>query len=218
MTTSSGRRAFFWEYVVAIVPVITFGLGACVPSVWRAARSGLRRFYVLGAAYGSVSLACLVVSANSGPDSTIGALGGGGLVLVAVTSTCQAFGWIIPMRGSRDPIESTAHDDPVGVGRAVLDRRREARKIAETDPELASVLKIGRPGTERSYFDGGLIDVNHADMSEIHATLDISGELAAEIVSVRESVGGFSSLNELGSLVAIAPKELERFRSITLFL
>ena len=76
--------------VVAILPLVTLGLGACLPSIWRAARNGFPKFYALAVAYGVASLVCLVVSTIPGWDNTVTTIGAGGLVLLAVTSSCQA--------------------------------------------------------------------------------------------------------------------------------
>ena len=218
MSVSFGSRPTFWDRVVAILPLVTLGLGACLPSIWRAARNGFPKFYALAVAYGVASLVCLVVSTIPGWDNTVTTIGAGGLVLLAVTSSCQALAWSPPSQLLTGGTTGSGDEDPVAAGRAVVKRRREARHIAENDPELASVLKIGRPGVERTYFDGGLIDLNHAEVKEIQTACGIPEDLAAEIVSAREAIGAFSSVNDLGSVLSIDPRELDLLRPLALFL
>jgi DNA uptake protein ComE-like DNA-binding protein len=95
--------------------------------------------------------------------------------------------------------------------------RREARKLARERPELARELGIGRPdvpGAEHA----GLVDVNSAPASVIARLPGFDDALAREVVRVREELGGFSSLADMGAVLHLPAPAVEDLRERTVFL
>jgi DNA uptake protein ComE-like DNA-binding protein len=76
---------------------------------------------------------------------------------------------------------------------------------------------VGRPDLPGAY-DGGLVDVNHAPV-EIIATLPgFDRELARRALAAREQVDGFSSLEDLGTVLDLPGDQVEDLRHHVVFL
>lgn len=88
--------------------------------------------------------------------------------------------------------------------------RHEARELLATDPALAAELGVGRPELRRGFDDGGLVDVNHASGEAIDAVLGLERAHIAQIIDVREQLGGFSSVADLAVHTDIPPGLLDR--------
>jgi DNA uptake protein ComE-like DNA-binding protein len=101
--------------------------------------------------------------------------------------------------------------------RTELERRREARQILTTDPELARQLCIGRPDLPRRYKDGGLVDANHAPATVLAALPGISAALADQVVTSRDIVGGFRDLSDMSITLGITPQTLDEAAAFLVF-
>ena len=107
-------------------------------------------------------------------------------------------------------------DDPaLQAARTAEERRAHAREIARRDPALARAAQIGRSG---GFDEGGVVDVNHAPVEEIADLPGIDAATARRIVAVREGVGGFSSLEDLGLTMDLPGDVVERLRGRVLCL
>lgn len=82
--------------------------------------------------------------------------------------------------------------------------RREARRLVEDEPLVARELGVGRPDVDTAQHHH-VVDVNSAPTDVIARMPGVSDALAAEIVRVREEIGGFSSLADLGAMVDLPP-------------
>lgn len=123
-----------------------------------------------------------------------------------------AHGWVLRPRLRR-------FNDPV-VAEAMANRARrtEARRLAATNPGLARDLRIGRPDLIRDYDDGGLVDVNAVPEEFLCNTAGFSKEQAVRIVSDRDLVGGFSSVEDLVSRGLLDRLTAEAVRDRLIFL
>ena len=65
--------------------------------------------------------------------------------------------------------------------------------------------------------DGGLIDVNHVSENYLTLLPGISTDLATKIIEIRDSIGGFDSLDDMGMLVGLPPQRLESARTYAVF-
>jgi len=204
----------FWSALLSIVPAITFGLGAAIPFLYWGFRLRSRRLTAVGATYAGVACGCLVmVNSPNANGSWQAALGGAVAVALACVGTAHAFvvrheilGRILQLR----PVHLDT--DPERKALERIDRRAYARGILETDPLLAYELRIGRPDLPRDFDDGGLIDVNHVSAASIARLPDVSDDMASRIVSARESVGGFSSVDDMSVVLGCPPQQLDRLR------
>jgi hypothetical protein len=101
-------------------------------------------------------------------------------------------------------------DDPaLERARHARERQAYARELAQSDPELARAALIGRGG---GFDEGGVVDVNHAPVEDIADLPGIDAATARRIVAVREGVGGFTSLEDLGMTMDLPGDVVERLR------
>jgi DNA uptake protein ComE-like DNA-binding protein len=92
--------------------------------------------------------------------------------------------------------------------KAVKERRelrRKAREIVAGDPGLARELGIGRPDLDRTYDDGGLVDVNTAPAAVLTQLQGITPELADRIIRIREARGPYRSVEDLSVFADLPP-------------
>src|SRR4051794_27775853 len=92
-----------------------------------------------------------------------------------------------------------------------LQERREARRLAAEQPDLALELGIGRPDRPGAQA-AGLVDVNNAPASAIAQLPGIDDALATRIVELRGELDGFESVHDLGGLVDLDANAVERLR------
>jgi hypothetical protein len=200
-------------WLMAVLPLVTFGFGSAAPFFYAGVRTGRRRLTVVAGLYLLVLVAWVVYMAGGREDAWHAVTGVGALFALGCVATAHAFavrrpsGWGSALVGLRPR-------DPVTAGRARMDRRRQARRIADDDPELADELRIGRPDLRRTFDDGGLVDVNHVPAVTLAAVPGITTEMAAEIVAARERIGGFDAVDDLGVLLDVAPATLDRVRDV----
>jgi DNA uptake protein ComE-like DNA-binding protein len=101
-------------------------------------------------------------------------------------------------------------DDPaLQAARAAEERRAYARQLVARNPQLARDARLGRRG---GFDEGDVIDVNHAPVEDIADLPGIDAATARRIVAVRDGVGGFSSLEDLGMTMDLPGDVVERLR------
>jgi hypothetical protein len=104
------------------------------------------------------------------------------------------------------------NDPRLARAREHLAERERARTLARENPQLALEAGVGRPDLPGSYH-GGLIDVNHAPVGVIATLPNFDAALARRLVTVREQINGFSSLEDLGSVLELTGDQVERLRT-----
>ena len=67
-------------------------------------------------------------------------------------------------------------------------------------------------GGAGGFDEGGVVDVNHAPVEDLADLPGIDAGTARRIVAVREGVGGFSSLEDLGMTMDLPGDVVERLR------
>jgi len=199
------------------VPAITLGLGSAVPFLYWAFRLRSRRFTAFGAAYGAAACVCLVLIDGSSSDDTWRATLAG---FIALTLACVGTAHALVVRHEilGEILDlNRGQDDPERQALERIHRREYARELLQSDPPLAYELRIGRPDLPRNFDDGGLIDINHASAVAIAQLPDVSTEMAQRVVSARESVGGFTSVDDMSVVIGCAPQFLDRYRDLFVF-
>ncbi len=206
-----------WSALLSLVPALTLGLASAVPFLYWGLWLRSRRLVAVGAGY--VVAGCLCLALLNGTDSNgslSGAFTGFILLTLACVGTAHTFvlrhellgEFLRPRVGDAAPERQAAER---------IGRREYARSLLQTDPLLAYELRIGRPDLPRDFDDGGLVDVNHAPASTLARIPEISEQMAAQIVAARESVGGFSSVDDMSVVVGCAPQVFDRPRDLLLF-
>ena len=192
------RRIPWWVWVSAT----PFGLGAWTPIV-PGSLLKRRSWIAWGVLWSLVTVAGWVLAiANDG------GAGGGGLIILGWAG---AVATALAIRPSYQQRVVSTFERSVAAAERRLQDRREAQRLAEKRPKLALELGVGRPDRPGA-LDAGLVDVNNAPAAALATLPGVDDALAARIVAVREQVGGFDSLLDLGTLAELDGDAVERLR------
>jgi hypothetical protein len=178
------RRLRLWWLVFAFNPFWT----TWVAFLYAGLRAKKKEWLVFAAVYAAVEFAGLaLINGASGWREDVGAL----LTFVP---------WLVGI-----PHALTLRDEYLDR-RDVLDdpRLREARRL-ELRRSMAGELARGDPELARDsrMLGSDLVDINHASVDELASLPGVDRRLARKIVHTRDEVGGFSSLYDLGHLLAL---------------
>lgn len=220
-TGSQWRNLRRWLW--ASVPVWSLGLLSSVPFFARASSTRRARDWAVAGGYLAVGAIAMGMSVSAGRSTKpgasyppLGTAAGGLFILLMAVGAVHTF-----LIYRRPPLQFGPTDksnaSAIAMAQTAVTRRAEARQIVATDPALARDLKIGRPDLQRSYDDGGLVDVNHVPPEALVHSLEWTWAEAQAAVDTRERLGGFSSSAELGVYTAIDPKRLDAVADLLLF-
>jgi hypothetical protein len=190
------RRAPWWVWASVLLPI---GFGAWAPLIPGLA---LRRkaWIAWGALWTAIAVFGFVASTIVKPDWPGGVmiLGwvGGAVTALAIRPAYERE-LTDPFRQERDAAERR------------LEARQRAERLARERPELAKEFHLERVG---------LVDVNNAPARELATLPGVDAGLAARIVSLRERINGFESLEDLGTVLDLDGDAVERLRDHTVFL
>ena len=184
-----------WWVALALVP---FGFAGWIGLAYAGARAH-RRWWIGAAAVYAVTIA--VAFGIDGPDGSTE-----DDVSLALVLASWAAQLIHAAAAAPADLRATdRRDAELEEAEAHAAARAEARRLAESDPQRALELGVGRPD-EPNTFDAGLVDLNNASADAIEALPGVSRELAERIVRVREEVHGFSSLEVSATSSACPPR------------
>jgi len=212
-TGSQPSWAARWLWLIA--PLIPFGWLAFAAFLYAGLRVRHRPWVIAGIGYLVVAAVTFALIGNDDPAS-----GGddsmSGVESAAITVTLVV--WFVSVVHAllirKEFVRRLALRSHVENGQ--LDRRI-AYDIADERPAEAHELGIGRPDLPGAQH-AGLVDVNNAS-AEALATLPGIGAAAANgIVALREDVGGFGSVEELGMVADLPADTVERLRGHVIFL
>jgi DNA uptake protein ComE-like DNA-binding protein len=175
------------------------------PSARPAFRKGYLWMIALAGGGSSIALTAAALAPSSG--NHVQPIGG--LVGIAGVVVSSWVGWY-------------AHSVPTGEeaveeAKGLIKARARARRIVESNPQLASELAIGRPDLPRAFDDGGLIDVNSAPLAALSSLPGFDAELAERAIEVRESIGGFDSASDLEIVLDLPVTRLDGARDRMIF-
>jgi DNA uptake protein ComE-like DNA-binding protein len=127
--------------------------------------------------------------------------------------------WMEVMRWLHDHLAHFIHPEDARLdgARERLAQREKALRLARENPALALEAGVGRPDLPGAY-DGGLIDLNHAPAEIIACLPTFDAELAGRIVTARERVDGFASLEDFGTVLDLPGDQVEHLRGRVVFL
>jgi hypothetical protein len=194
-----------WPYI-SLVPL---GLGAWAP-IYAGIKARRTVWILLGVLWSVAALAGWVLtSTTSGTSDPAGLL----LIVGWVGAIATSFS----IRPAYERELASPLDAAVETGELRLQDRARAREIARRDPALAQEIGIGRPDRQGAA-DAGLVDLNNASVTALLTLPGVDGDLATQIVEVREKVHGFSSLEDMGSVLDLSGPVVEGLRLRALFL
>jgi len=197
------RIATSW---VVLVPLLSMGFLSWVPAAYTAVRLHKRRYWFAAAAYVATFFAIMMtggVPRGALRDNLQGLLVFGSWV----AGTVQGFWFRARLLDQfADPATIEV------IARQV--RRQLAYQLLNFHPEAAQNLNIGRPDLPRQFDDGGLVDINSVPMHVFAALPGVGAERAQHIVSVRQRIGRFASVDDLAARRLLPLNVLDPLRDI----
>jgi hypothetical protein len=229
-----------WQLWWASVPLWSLGFGAWAPSAWRliANRRWRDAFPLAGyLAALAAQVSILAVSSHGqnvfrlmsaflfkseGVLGTLGAIGASIGIVAAYVGSVHAFVVFRPSAGfcgaaMYRPLE-TRDTAVLRAARHRVRRRRAARRLARRHPRRAARLRIGRPDLQRSYDDGGLVDINHAPDVALADQLGMTQQEMDALHEARRQLGNFSSAAELSVYAKLPAHRVDELRDFVICL
>jgi Helix-hairpin-helix motif len=198
------RLAASWWLVLPLVPLGLLSFGAFL---YTGIKARHRRWVIAGVVYAVVLYTGFLLTVSTADDSVASNVGITLVLLGWGVSLVHAFAIRGRYLERMELLESGEYDEAEDL----LDERAEARRLAREEPARALEMGVGRP--DRDGFDGGLIDLNNAPVAVIEELAGVNRELAERIVSTREKVGGFSSLDDLAHVLDLPVTLVDRIRA-----
>ncbi len=205
--TRRRARESWWVWL----PLVTFGIGTWAAFVYAGTRARRRSWKVFGLGYlGLIVMAFVLVVPERDPWET---LGGFAIIFAWVGGFVHA----LTIRGTYLKLVESPEQTLLDAAEARVRVREDALRLVREDPAHAKALGVGRPDIQLA-FDGGLVDVNSAP-AEVIARLPHADEALAErIVQVRDRVGGFSSVQDLGLVLGLPAPVLDAWEGLVVCL
>jgi DNA uptake protein ComE-like DNA-binding protein len=205
----------------ASVPVWSLGALAFAPFLRLAfARRKAKDWGVFAAYLAAVVVEIVLVSVTGSEDAGSAAAGGVAIALMGLAAV-HAF---IAFRPATDVLADAVRLSPsqpsqqaLAMAQARMQRRKEARELAQANPVLARELRIGRPDLPRQYDDGGLVDVNHVPAEILTSVLELTPQEATAVATARTQLGRFTSPEELSAYAQLAPDRVDALRDLLWF-
>jgi hypothetical protein len=210
----------------ASVPVWSIGFLSFVPFLAYAIIRRRKADWAVFAAYlaATIGLIVAVGSAGSGNGGDTGAIGGFVIALAGCAAVHAAIVFrpgdapAAPVAALEAPPGTRQHNkDAITEAKDRIERRKEARRLAETDPALARDLHIGRPDVPRDYDDGGLVDVNHVPGAVLAADLGLTPDEVTDVIAARDKLGKFTSADEVCAYTDLSPDRVDELRDLMIF-
>lgn len=200
-------RESWWVWL----PLATFGIGTWAAFVYAGTRARKRSWKLFGLGYlGLIVAAVAFVVPDRDPWVT---LGGFAIIFAWIGGFVHA----LTIRSAYLRLVQSPDQVLLDAAEARVRVREGALQLVKDDPARAKALGVGRPDIDLA-FDAGLVDVNSAPV-EVLARLPHADEALAErIVLVRERVGGFSSVQDLGLVLALPAPVIDAWEELVVCL
>jgi hypothetical protein len=210
----------------ASVPVWSIGFLSFVPSLAYAIMRRRKADWAVFAGFLAATIGLIVALGIAGSGHGGGQTAVGGFVVaLAGCAAVHAAVLFRPGGGSAAPVAALAappgtrehNKDAIAEAKDRIERRKDARRLAETDPALARDLHIGRPDVPREYDDGGLVDVNHVPGAVLAAGLGLTPDEVTDVMAARDKLGKFTSADELCAYTDLSPDRVDELRDLMIF-
>ena len=199
-------------YLLLAIP--PFGITTWAMFLYTGIRARRAAWLAWSAVYAAALVAFVILASPNKPGSTelgiataLGLLSwiGGGIHALATSGSALR------------RIYGSTSDPLLAAGMTRIERRTEGRRLLATQPALAREIGLGRPDLAGSD-DFGLVDVNHAGVSGLNRIPGVDDALARRITDTRAQCGGFSSVEDLGSLLNLNPVTVDQMRDVAVFI
>jgi DNA uptake protein ComE-like DNA-binding protein len=203
----SEARESWWVWV----PLATFGVGTWAAFVYAGTRARKRSWKLIGFGYvGLIVAATALVVPERDPWST---LGGFAIIFAWIGGFVHA----LTIRSAYVRLVHSPDQVMLDAAEARARVREDALQIARDDPARAKALGVGRPDVDLA-FDGGLVDVNSAPVEVITRLPHSDKALAERVVALRDRVGGFSSVQDLGLVLGLPAPVIDAWEGLVVCL
>jgi helix-hairpin-helix protein len=199
-----------WFFAFGVL--LSFGLAAPVLFAMAGSQARKRSWLYAAALYAVLSWGGCVLAIIGEEDSTVATLGGLGIIVGWLGSAAHAF--VIRPEYARLAAGVT---NPLENARSIVETRREAHRLVEREPEVARELGVGRPDVPQARAMG-VVDINHASAVALATLPGIDNHLARDIVTAREEIDGFESLEDMGGVLDLDGNLVEDLRPYVVFL
>lgn len=196
-----------WPYI-SLIPAF----GAWAP-IYAGVKAHQRSWTWLGVVWSVIVLIGCVMSSGSSQNSGAGNLAGCLLTVGWVGGIATSF----TIRRAYERRMSSSLLAATKVGEARLHDRAQALQIARENPMLAREIGVGRPD-EPGALDVGVIDVNNASAGALRRLPGVDDALATRIIETRTQTDGFSSIEDLGTVLDLPGNLVEHLRDRVVFL
>lgn len=211
----SNRSGVLRQVGWASVPVWSIGFLAFVPFLAFAVIQRRKQDWAVFGAYLAATIGMIVALAVVNSDSAGGAAVGGYIIALAGAAAVHA---AVLFRPSRTPTPLAVGNRQIEAqARDRIERRKHARHLVEANPAVARDLHIGRPDLAGQYDDGGLVDVNHVPPTTLLSYLGLTQAETADVIRARDSLGRFSSADELCAYTQLSPDRVDELRDLMIF-
>jgi hypothetical protein len=221
-----GRRpGSVWRTIGwASVPIWSIGFLSFVPFLAYAIIRRRGRDWAVFAAYLAATVALIAAAGTVGSGNGGGSAAVGGFIIAL--AGCAAVHSAVLFRPGSTPAlagppapagPQQRNRAAVAEAKSRIERRKDARHLAETDPALARDLGIGRPDLPRDYDDGGLVDVNHVPGDVLAAHLGLAPAEVTDVLAARGKLGRFTSADELCAYTDLSPDRVDELRDLMIF-
>ena len=191
-----------------LISLCPFGLGAWAP-IYAGVRAQRRSWVVWGTLWTVLAVVGLVLAGATNGGAVAGML----IILGWAGGAATSF----TIRADYEDRIASPLELATRRGRERLADRERARRLALRNPALAREIGVGRPD-EAGAVDAGLVDVNNASVTALLKLPGVTGEIATQIIEMREKLGGFASLEDLGETLDLAGDLVEELRGEVVFL
>lgn len=218
-----GAAQLWW----AAIPVVSIGFLAFVPFLAYAIMRGRKRDWAVFATYLALTVA-MIVTIGAIPSSSGASAGVGGFIIAlagcAAIHACILFRpaprvppQAQPQAGPEAASPRQRNRDALRQAQDRIERRKDARHLAATNPALAAELRIGRPDLPREYDDGGLVDVNQVPAAVLEGQLGLTAQEVTDVIAARDQLGKFSSADELCAYTKLSADRVDELRDLMIF-
>ena len=197
----------------ALGSLLSFGVAAPILFAVAGSQAHKRAWVLWGVAYGVLSWGGIAIAASTAEDSALNTLSGGMILVGWIASSAHAFA---VRKEYRQRVSGEAVN-PLEAARDIVATRKEAQRLVREEPAVARELGVGRPDipTARSM---GVVDVNHASAGALATLPGIDDQTARQIVTAREEIDGFQSLEDCGGVLGLDGNLVEDLRPFVVFL
>jgi hypothetical protein len=204
-------------WVIAAIPLLTCGFASFAPALWARSQRGedpryRRQMLIFAIIVGIASVSSFVLIGVDGANTPGSSTGPMGTVAAGIWFGTVVVATVVAILNRKPALQRLGSAEEYQRQQ----RRAQYRRLINTDIKLARSMSVGRPDLERTYDDGGLLDLNSLSFEAL-VRFGVPVDEAARIVKARQ-VGTFSTLNEVAVRCNLTRNTMAGLRETAVFL